>query len=109
MSHETATQQGSGFSCQVAVPVPLPTTFTYRVPEALQKFISVGARVRVPFRQRQLVGVVTALDAETQIEHAPADGLRDVIEVIDREPLLTPALLKLAQWITDYYFAPPGE
>ncbi|MFQ5926401.1 MAG: hypothetical protein ACE5MH_03100, partial [Terriglobia bacterium] len=38
----------AGFVCEVAVPLPLPTTFTYRIPEALREEVSVGVRVRVP-------------------------------------------------------------
>jgi len=91
-------------SCEVAIPLPLHTTFTYRVPTELAEEICVGGRVRVPFRQRKLVAVVTAIS-----ETVPAHELKEVLEVIDREPLLTPGLLKLAQWLIDYYFAPPGE
>ena len=91
--------------CDVAVPVPLPDTFTYRIPPALAGQVAVGGRVVVPFRQRKLVGVVTAL-AETPRVKGP---LKDVHEVLDAEPLLSPALQELARWVADYYLAPPGE
>ena len=45
--------------CNVAVAVPLRTTFTYRVPELLAAEIVPGSRVLVPFRKKSLVGVVT--------------------------------------------------
>lgn len=104
MPDPMAARQGTWLACEVAVPLPLFTTFSYCVPEALREEVSVGARVRVGFRERKIVGVVTALS-----ETAPAEGLKEILEVIDPEPLLTPVLLKLAQWVTDYYFAPPGE
>ncbi|MFQ5817102.1 MAG: primosomal protein N' [Terriglobia bacterium] len=107
----------AGFVCEVAVPLPLPTTFTYRIPEALREQVSVGVRVRVGFRERTLVGVVTAVTSAEAGEvraagrgtPAAAGKLREILEVIEREPLLTPTLLALAQWMRDYYFAPPGE
>src|SRR3989338_7925646 len=91
--------------CDVAVPVPLHDTFTYRIPPALAGQVAVGGRVVVPFRQRKLVGVVTAL-AETPRVKGP---LKDVHEVLDAEPLLSPALQELARWVADNYLAPPGE
>ncbi|HXE75529.1 MAG TPA: primosomal protein N' [Candidatus Xenobia bacterium] len=90
--------------CEVALPVPLPDTFTYRIPEGLAQ-PCVGGRVIVPFGARKLVGVVTALAAEPRT----TKGLKDVVEVVDSEPLLPPVLLELARWMTEYYLAPPGE
>lgn len=110
MPNPTAARTERGLTCEVAVPLPLPTTFTYRVPEELQNAVSIGLRVRVPFRERTLVGVVTSLrPAEGEPPAPAAAGLKDVLEVIDPEPLLTPVLLKLAAWMTEYYLAPPGE
>jgi len=94
--------------CEVAVPLPLPTTFTYRIPEGIAEQVAAGVRVRVPFQSRRLVGVVTQLGDGPAGAGTPQE-LKDVLEVVDSEPLLTPLLLKLAGWITDYYFAPPGE
>jgi len=91
--------------CDVALPVPLYETFTYHLPPELRPQVCVGGRVVVPFRQRKLVGVVTALTAEPRF----AAKLRDVLEVVDTEPLLPPLLAELARWMTDYYQAPPGE
>ena len=91
--------------CDVAVPVPLHETFTYRIPPALAGQVCVGGRVVVPFRQRRLIGLVRALTAEPR----HAEGLKDILEVVDSEPLLPPALEELARWVTDYYLAPPGE
>ncbi|MBI2956398.1 MAG: primosomal protein N' [Acidobacteria bacterium] len=91
--------------CEVAVPVPLPDTFTYRVPPELVGQVCVGGRVVVPFRQRKLVGMVTALAEAPRVTRE----LKDVLEVVDLEPLLPPALEALARWLAEYYLAPPGE
>ena len=58
--------------CEVALPVPLRTTFTYRVPDALDELVVPGARVVVPFRNRAMIGVV--LEARPR---APAGGDAD--------------------------------
>ncbi len=91
--------------CDVAVPVPLHETFTYRVPPEFAGQVCVGGRVLVPFRQRKLVGVVTAL-AEAPRVRGP---LKEVLEVLDSEPLVPPKLQELARWLVEYYLAPPGE
>ena len=91
--------------CNVALPVPLRTTFTYVVPEALRASLQPGCRVLVPFRKKSLVGVVVEC-----VEKAPADAkLREICRVVDILPALTPKLLELWQWIANYYLAPVGE
>lgn len=87
--------------CDVALPVPLNMVFTYRNNHAAP---SVGARVLVPFRNERLAGVVTALH-----DRAPSMEAKTVLQVLDEEPVLDPALMKMGEWIAQYYLAPPGE
>ena len=91
--------------CNVALPVPLRTTFTYAVPEALQGALQPGSRVLVPFRKKAMVGVVVELT-----ENAPqGTKIREIMRVLDFVPALTPKLIELAHWIAGYYLAPAGE
>src|SRR5215468_1282662 len=91
--------------CNVALPVPLRTTFTYAIPEGMRASVQIGCRVLVPFRKKSLVGVVVEC-----VEKAPADTkLREITRVVDVIPALTPKLLELGQWIANYYLAPIGE
>ena len=91
--------------CNVALPVPLRTTFTYGIPEALRTSVQPGCRVLVPFRNKALIGVVVAL-----IEQPPADArLREITKLMEFSPALTPKLIELGQWIASYYLAPIGE
>jgi primosomal protein N' (replication factor Y) (superfamily II helicase) len=91
--------------CNVALPVPMRTAFTYGVPDELREVVQPGTRVLVPFRKKMMVGVVVEL-AET----APPDTkIRDIAKVLDSRPALTPRLMELGQWIAGYYLAPPGE
>ena len=91
--------------CEVAVPVPIHDTFTYKVPGEWQDKIAVGCRVAVPFGARKLVGVVAALRDEPRTQHK----LRNIAEVLDPEPALPAELLRLARWVSEYYAAPIGE
>ena len=88
--------------CNVALPVPLDTVFTYRVPEGLSPLV--GGRVLVPFRQQRLSGIVLELH-----DRKPSVTTKDVLSLLDATPVLDETLLKLGRWIADYYLAPPGE
>src|SRR5271165_2937038 len=91
--------------CNVALPVPLRTTFTYGVPPELRAQLQPGSRVLVPFRKKAMVGVVL------ELTDSPPEGaaIRDVSKLIDLVPALTPKLLELGRWIAGYYLAPIGE
>ena len=87
----------------VALPLPFQSPFSYRLRDGVP-LPERGARVLVPFGTRRVVGVSMGRG------EMPARGaLKDVLEVIDEEPLVMPPLLDLAAWAADYYLAPPGE
>src|ERR1700684_2138531 len=91
--------------CEVAMPVPLRSVFTYAVPEALDGEELVGRRVLVPFRNRPMVGVVLAVTTQ-----APdVKRVRQIAEVLDSVPALPAKLIELGHWISRYYLAPVGE
>ena len=79
---------------EVVLPVPLRRAFTYRVPERLIGTIKLGARLRLPFGKRDLVGyaigLYTGLSPELDIDESK---LKDVRDLLDEEPLITPEIL----------------
>ncbi len=87
----------------VALPLPMRREFSYRVPEAMEPPLP-GARVRVPFGERALTGIVTGQAAVDD----PA-ALRDILEVLDLEPACTPELLATASRVAQRFFASRGE
>ena len=89
---------------QVAVPIPVFQSFSYSIPESMQESPVPGCRVLVPFGNRSLTGMIVSLE---QGEVAP--GIREIREVLDPQPILSPKLLELAAWITRYYLSPLGE
>ncbi len=91
--------------CEVALPVPLRSTFRYSVPAPLAETVLPGSRVVVPFRNRALVGVALELT-----DRRPEAGqVKEVVEVLDPIPALPPRLVELGRWVAGYYLAPPGE
>jgi primosomal protein N' (replication factor Y) len=92
-----------GRAVTVALPLPLQTGFSYRLPEGLPP-PERGVRVLVPFGPRRVIGVVTgpAVDASGR-------ALKDIVQVLDEAPLVASPLLDLAAWVAEHYLAPPGE
>ncbi|RUO59163.1 primosomal protein N' [Pseudidiomarina marina] len=86
---------------QTALPVPLPRQFDYDC----EQLPAVGARVRVPFGNRELVGVCLGEAS------APDDSFqrKAVLEVIDDEPLWPRPIWRLLEWAADYYHHPLGD
>src|SRR6266478_6380758 len=88
--------------CDVALPVPLDTAFSYRVPEGMEP--AVGGRVLVPFRQQRMSGIVVGLH-----DRKPGVQTKNVVSVLDPVPVIDAQLMRLGRWIADYYLAPLGE
>jgi len=91
--------------CEIALPVPLRTTFTYAVPDALDELAVPGARVVVPFRNRALVGVVVGRSNSKP----DVPGIKNISEAWDPLPALPERLVELGRWVAGYYLAPVGE
>src|SRR5581483_1865443 len=91
---------------EVVFPIPLKKVFSYQVPGALEGLLKPGMRCSVSFGRRHTVGMVSGLTA-----HSPAQfkDLKPIEELLDTEPSLTPDLLELGKWISDYYYCSLGE
>src|SRR3990170_3914096 len=89
---------------EVALPVPLPQTFSYGIPESLSR-AGTGHRVRVRFGARSLIGCILEMREEAPILPAGAE-LKALSSLVDLEAVLTPSQLELARFISDYYLAP---
>jgi primosomal protein N' (replication factor Y) len=90
----------------VALPLPIRKNFTYRVPDGLP-VPEPGTRVRVPFGERVLTGVVVPAAGETA--ESGETSLRDVLEVLDDEPVCPPELIDTAARVAQRFFAAQGE
>ena len=89
----------------VALPLPLPDPLTYEVPAAWSSQARTGVRARVLIGRRRLTGLIV----EVHQRRPEGVNLRPIVEILDREPVLTPDLLELARFTAGYYMAPLGE
>ena len=103
MTDASASPTSQARFCQVALPLPLHSAYTYLVPDALAGRVAPGARVVVPVRRRELVGIVVDADAP-----APPVAAKPLLAAPDDVPALPEALLETARWMAGYYGAPLG-
>jgi primosomal protein N' (replication factor Y) len=73
----------------------------YLIPDTLADKVSIGSRVRVPFRERSALATVVALLADTD-----AQGIRPLEALVGDKPALSPKLVELARWMSTYYCCP---
>ena len=91
---------------EVILPVPLDGTFTYSIPQQWQESVKKGCRVLVSFgRNKQYVGIV----AEIHDRQPEGYQVKDILQMIDTQPILLPQQYRLWQWIANYYMSPIGE
>ncbi len=88
----------------VVLPVPVSRPYIYEVPAELADRVGRGARVVVPLRRRKVIGIVM----EAVAGAAGSLDIKPITAAPDDEPALSPALLELGRWLSDYYGAPLG-
>lgn len=76
--------------------------FDYLIPNELENSVLEGTRVKVPFGTREILGVVTAI-----LDESPHTNLREIIKTVGGQSLVTPPILKLVRWISEYYCCAP--
>jgi primosomal protein N' (replication factor Y) len=87
----------------VAVPVPALGLLTYRVPED-QPMPAAGARVVVPMGPRTMTGVVLGEAAAADTAYT----IKPIQQIVDDHAFVPPDVVKLTQWVSEYYLAGPG-
>lgn len=98
---------------RLVVEVALPTApygpFDYLVPEELRERIRPGTRVIVPLGRgnRRLTGYCVRLRPPT--DSASRHRLKELVSLVDDEPLLSESMLRLTEWMSEYYLCPWGQ
>jgi primosomal protein N' (replication factor Y) len=96
---------------QIAVPIPSAgrdgtqneETFYYSAPLHLQGGVQVGKRVLIPFKNRKALGFIVGFGK-------PPEGLalKEIIDIVDEEPLFDEGRLEFLKWVSSYYLTPLG-
>ena len=91
---------------EVTLSLPVSQTFIYAIPESLRTGSLVGSRVLVPLGQRVMTGFVIRL-RKKRLD--PGIQLKEILEVLDEEPVFSPAFLSFTQKLSDHYYSSWGE
>ena len=95
---------------EVAVPLHVPQTFTYRLPSSLRSIAQVGARIVVPLGRQLVTGYIVKLCVELDPGVSLQEfDIKDADEILDAVPVVTPEILQITCWVSEYYAVPCGE
>lgn len=91
---------------ELLLPVPIPKTFTYRVPFILNEKVMIGQRAIVQFGDRKiLTGIIATLHEQPPREYEA----KYILELLDNFPAVTDVQFRLFNWIAEYYLCTIGE
>jgi primosomal protein N' (replication factor Y) len=91
---------------EVIIPLALPKNYTWAVPEHLQAAVQPGVRVEVVLgKNKRYAGIVKKILTEAPASFKP----KDIINVLDTEPVLHPRQFGFWEWLADYYMCSEGE
>ncbi len=90
---------------EVILPLAIPKTYTYSVPATLNTKIKIGCRAEVVFgKNKKYAGIIKEVS-----HNRPPYETKDILNVIDDEPVVYLQQLLLWKWISDYYMCSEGE
>lgn len=96
---------GDTLFVDVLLPLRLPGTYTYRLPAEFKDAVGVGQRVVVQFGSKRLYSaVVRRIHA-----NGPEYKTKEVLSVLDINPIVNEAQLRFWEWMASYYMCYPGE
>jgi len=88
----------------IALDLPIPKLFTYKVPENLSHEIESGKRVLVNFRNKVLTGFVIEI-----LWHTDLENVKDIKSVLDSGRIFEDEYIEFAKWLSNYYVQSFGE
>jgi primosomal protein N' (replication factor Y) (superfamily II helicase) len=102
-----AAAAGDLLAAAVVFNLPLETPYHYLVPDALRTLIQPGQRVEAPFGAGNKPSIGYCVDVTTQ--PPTTKRLKSITAILDREPLVTAAMLDLTKWIAERYLCGWGQ
>jgi primosomal protein N' (replication factor Y) len=91
---------------EVIIPLALPKNYTWQIPDQMLDLIGVGCRVEVNLgKNKKYAGVVKRIHNEKPLSFEA----KDILNILDPEPVVQRYQLDLWAWIADYYMCSEGE
>lgn len=90
---------------EVILPLAIPKTYTYSVPQKLVGKAKEGCRAEVVFgKNKKYAGIIKSIS-----KVPPSYETKEILNVIDDDPVVYPKQLQLWKWISEYYMCSEGE
>jgi len=91
---------------EIIIPLALPKNYTWSVPDHMKEQLHVGCRVEVNLgKNKKYAGIVKRIHNEKP----DFFEAKDILNVLDVEPVVFEEQLKLWEWIASYYMCSEGE
>ena len=91
---------------EILLPLPIPGTYTYRVPFELNQKAMVGQRAVVQFGATKIMsGLIVSLTEEVP----DCNSIKYLLDILDDDPVVNENQLKLWRWISSYYLCYLGD
>ena len=91
---------------EILLPLPIPGTYTYRIPFELNQKAKVGQRAVVQFGKTKIMsGLIISLTEEVP----DCTSIKYLLDILDDDPVVNENQLKLWQWIASYYLCYLGD
>ena len=94
------------YFADVILPIPLPGTYTYRIPKDLEEHIELGSRVVVQFGKKKILTGVVKQVHQTVPKVYEA---KYVLDSLDHAPVVNSYQLDFFAWLAQYYMCTIGE
>jgi primosomal protein N' (replication factor Y) (superfamily II helicase) len=91
---------------QVILPLSLHDAYSYRVPEKWQSAVKPGQRVVVQFGAKKFYAALVLSLSENPPQHVE---LKEIVQLLDEEPVVLPQNLELWKWMAGYYCCTLGD
>jgi primosomal protein N' (replication factor Y) len=90
---------------EIILPLAIPKTYTYTIPQHLQGKIKEGCRAEVVFgKNKKYAGIVKLITSQR-----PVYETKEILNIIDDDAIIYPQQLQLWHWISEYYMCSEGE
>lgn len=96
----------------IVLNVPVNQSFSYTdTPEGKNTYAAeIGKRAEIRFGNRKTTGYIVGTHTKLPLScPVPAEQIKPVLRILDKEPLFSRELLSLAVWISKFYLCSVGE
>ena len=95
----------------IILPLAIADVYTYNIPNTLLPIANcqspiIGCRVLVPLGKKSIIGIIYRKHEGELPENVK---VRDILQIVDGTPIVTPQQLQLWEWLSSYYMCTLGE